>query len=59
MEVNMLREGRFILPLQTNDGRSVGPVIHETALKLTDEFGGATITEARGLWKSEDGTVMN
>jgi hypothetical protein len=50
----MLSEARIILPNVGNDGAPLGALQEALAGDLVDAFGGVTMLDTRGRWRSED-----
>lgn len=52
-----LREAMIIMPTQDNRGSDLSTQLASLQAELTDIFGGCTVTNAMGSWKS-DGAVQ-
>ena len=53
-----MREGKIILPVEDNDRNPLDGVHVVMADKIVDMFGGVTVHEAIGHWKSDDGILF-
>lgn len=50
-----IKIAKIIVPQYDNDGSSLQELVNETANRLCEQFGGATVISAIGHWKSGNG----
>lgn len=53
-----MRTATIIIPKFDNDGSDNRPVIENTVRKFCEDFGGATVIDARGYWVNPEGQLF-